>query len=244
MQFFIYHIINEFSVDLFLDVGANYGECAFAVPLYTSTQIVGYEANESLHAYLRRSLAYNDDITKIELVHAAVSRVSGETLAFFVDPGWSGKSSVVRDKESGLKRVEVVSTSIDHEIDRLEKRCDLLLLKMDVEGYEPAVFDGAEKTLRTVPNIICLMEFDEKYLARGGVDPEVFFEKLISLFSVYVLGEKIQKCFTYGELLEAANGKRIHVNLILTRINDDRIASHFQNNFSGISLKEVSRKLW
>jgi len=244
VQSFIFSSMNELPVDLFLDVGSNYGECAFSVPLYSSTRVVGFEANQALHEHLQRSRAYNDDVSNIEFVHAAVSSKAGEVLTFYIDNAWSGKSSVVHDKKKkNQTKVEVRATSVDQELKRIGGSPNLLLLKVDVEGYEPAVFEGARHTIASVPNIVCLMEFDSKYLAIGGTDPAAFFSRLSADFEIFQLEDSMRQVTSYAELGDEEGGV-IHTNLVLSRCRHDSVATRFRERIVQQNLKQAAGKAW
>ena len=72
---FIYCCIYCLPVDVFLDIGANYGECLFALPLYKKVKVRGYEANPDLIKHLNKSKTYNDDIKDIAIARYAVAAV-------------------------------------------------------------------------------------------------------------------------------------------------------------------------
>ena len=147
----------------------------------------GYEANADLLKYLNKSKTYNDDLHDLAIACYAVSNRAGEMLSFYIDTEWSGKSSVLLKKNQGnIIRVDVPTTSIDHEMNQIGD-CQMLLVKVDVEGFEPLVVEGAAKVNRDIPNIIYLLEFDSKFLMRGGIEPRVFFDKLADQFRVYKL---------------------------------------------------------
>lgn len=245
VQSFIFQCMNELPVDVFLDIGTNYGECAFALPLHPKARVFGYEANGSLHEYLARTKAYNDDVKTLTLVHSAVSNKAGEILTFYIDNAWSGKSSVVHDKKKkNQTKVEVKATSVDHEIERIGGPCDVLLMKVDVEGYEPAVFEGAGRTIRSVKNIVCLMEFDSKYMARGGADPEAFFYKLREDFEVYVADDVLRPVTQYAELDAESTGGPIHTNLVLARCGDPAVRELFRERVAAQNLRNVNAQVW
>jgi|GEM_PF-1495754 len=245
VQSFIFQCMSELPVDVYLDIGANYGECAFALPLHTKARIFAYEANRSLHQYLERSKAYNDDVKTLSLVHSAVSARAGEVLTFYIDNDWSGKSSVVHDKKKkNQTKVEVQATSVDHEIKRIGGPCNVLLMKVDVEGYEPAVFEGAKGAIGSVPNIVCLMEFDSKYMARGGVEPDAFFRRLLADFDVYHADDVLRRVTEYSELQVEGPDRPIHTNLVLGRFRDAAIAALFEERIATQNLRNVNKRAW
>lgn len=241
IQTFIYSCLSELPVDLFFDVGANYGECAFAAPLYSKTRTIGYEANEGLHSYLEKSRGYNDDLANIRFVHSAMSSQAEGTLTFYVDKDWSGKSSAIGDESKPNQvRMTVPATSLDREFETWGQGCSLLLLKVDVEGYEASVFHGARNVVQTVPNLVCLVEFDSKFLLRAKVDPPQFFARLSADFTVYRMTKgTLRKCETYKDLEGPGEG-RIQTNLVLSRFTDKNIESLFLKQIVAGNQRAVS----
>ncbi|MCM2563950.1 FkbM family methyltransferase [Lutimaribacter sp. EGI FJ00015] len=234
-QHFFFRMMDEFDIDLFLDIGANYGECAMSAPLYCSTKIVGYEANSKLIPFLQKSSLYNDDIKNLEWRNLAVGNTPGENLSFFIDEDWSGKSSVVRSSESELTKVKVLCTSIDHEMENLGGGNESLLIKLDIEGYEPAALDGAKQTLQGSKNIVILMEFDSEYIEAGGQNSEMFFNELKENFNVFELKNNadIITADSYHHLNRIHRGKKVHTDLVLTRNLTPSFYGKFVNSFVG-----------
>jgi FkbM family methyltransferase len=246
VQFFIYCCIHCLPVDVFLDIGSNYGECLFALPLYAKVKVRGYEANAGLMKYLHKSRLYNDDIKDIAVARCAVAGRAGEKLSFYIDTEWSGKSSVLLGKKrNNVFRVEVPTTSIDDEVDRIGG-CRLLLVKVDVEGFEPQVMEGAARVNRELDNIIYLLEFDSKYLKRGGVEPKEFFNQLAGQFKVYKLSSRrIAPVADIDHLLAQQEfAPRIHVDLVLTKFGESQISDAFEQKIAAKDLKAMSESLW
>lgn len=52
------------------------------------------------------------------------------------------------------------------------------LIKMDIQGAEPAALQGMRRTLVENENIILVMEFQPSGLIAFGVDPEDFLQRL------------------------------------------------------------------
>ena len=177
-----------FKPTIFVDVGVNYGECLFAKPLFDRTHTIGFEANPTLIPHVKKSAVYNDDV-QIELIPKAVSNSSELSLTFYVNSSFSGKSSAALP--SSLKdicEIKVPCTTLDAEI--LPRNLDLstILLKVDVEGFEPMVLAGAAEILKAARNVVAFVEFDSDYIAAAGVSPPAFFESLLSTYRVLGIG--------------------------------------------------------
>jgi hypothetical protein len=139
----------------------------------------------------------------------------------------------------------VPTTSIDDEMSRIGG-CRLLLVKVDVEGFEPQVMEGAARVNRELDNIIYLLEFDSKYLKRGGVEPKEFFNQLAGQFKVYKLSSRrIAPVADIDHLLAQQEfAPRIHVDLVLTKFGESQISDAFEQKIAAKDLKAMSESLW
>lgn len=249
-QMIIFACAHYLPVDLFMDIGVNYAECMLSLPLNYGGRVIGYEANPSLLGFIRRSVDYNDDIHDVQICNFAMSSISGEQLTFYVNPQWSGMSSMIADpSKTDLIPVDVITTSIDHEVEKVRELSEikLLLAKIDVEGYETEVLSGGVKTESSIPNIIYLMEFDSKYIARGGVSPESFFYDLTTRFGVYeFLRGRLKKVADYESIRNRGgdSAEHIHLDLILTKFSDESARATFKANLVDKSVRELVEALW
>ncbi|MCK9230066.1 MAG: FkbM family methyltransferase [Syntrophales bacterium] len=158
------HIIQLISlcrVDLVLDVGANTG--AFAKKLRQEgyrSEIHSFEPVHQTFEILRKE-SRNDDlwhVYKLALGNSpgrqSINITASSDFASFLDPGSLGKELYKEVDLSGKETVDV-STVDDflaaHIGDVSKKR---IFLKMDTQGYDLKVFDGAR---RSVPHIVCMM---------------------------------------------------------------------------------------
>lgn len=232
VQLVIHGLLKNLPFDLFLDVGSNYGECAFSVPLYCPTKILGFEANPHLHSYLGRSKIYNDDVQDIAFRQVAVSNSAGTQQPFYIDEDWSGKSSLHQTTNQRLLRIDVPVTTIDNELQHLQLKPDLLLLKVDVEGAEPQVLDGASQTLAQTKNVVCLIEFDPSYVSKGKIDPHDFFESLLKQFQIHELAESPRRVQHIDDLRRTLGSRetRLHTDLLLSRFDDSTLATLFNEH--------------
>jgi FkbM family methyltransferase len=244
-QFFIYACLTELRLDVFFDIGTNYGECLFAVPFYTRTKIKGFEANPALHPYLTTSIAYNDDLEGVSVSPCAVAGSRGENVTFLVDEHWSGASSMVLDpSRKGIRRVEVETTTIDHEMSCLNN-IRSALIKIDVEGFEPYVFVGAQQTNHRLNNLIYLIEFDSAYLLNSGTTGKEFFQDLSQSFSVYILTRNgLSEVLDYAELESRVEpGRKVHCDLVLVKIADPDFSATFADKILSRPFQELRREL-
>ncbi len=173
-----------------VDVGSNYGEMLLTEPILSEAKsnhelkIIAFEPNPSVLVALRRTL--EECQLEVDIREAAVSdSITNKT--FFVDPGWSGTSSLESSAASavgtlpeGKKKTLVRVTTLDEEL--AAKEPSALLMKIDIEGSEGDLLDGAQKLLSSTPNYGLFIEIMHM---RDDI--------LLSLFrhgQVYVLNKK------------------------------------------------------
>jgi FkbM family methyltransferase len=120
--------------DVVADVGANVGLYAVALArrVGATGRVIAYEPDAGNAELLRRNLALNDVEGVVEVREAAVGSERGE-IPFLSDRQQS------RFDPGGTSRVRVVT--LDDELERVA------LLKIDVEGFEGAVLQGARSLL-------------------------------------------------------------------------------------------------
>ena len=131
-----------------VDIGANLGE--WAVPLAQAVGAAGRvwccEPNPSVAAALTATLTINN-LAQATVVPVAISAADGDGY-LAVDAADSGQSRLA-DHGLAVRLRSLDSLVAEHGLERID------LIKIDVEGHEAAVFDGAAQTLgRLHPAVI------------------------------------------------------------------------------------------
>jgi FkbM family methyltransferase len=150
-----------------LDIGANFG-------LYTALsasivrnhgRLYAFEGNPRVFKSLRRTVAANDLHLNPNVVAAnvLVSSESGRGVLHYSANLPSGGTMLDLHLSGGKRNaVEVEMTTID---DFLPSDLTVDLVKIDVEGHEPSVVRGMERTIARSPNIRLIIEFADNLLA-------------------------------------------------------------------------------
>jgi FkbM family methyltransferase len=129
---------------VFLDLGANIG--AISVPLYrkrNDLRIVGVEAAPWLFPYLQRNFEQNG-LGNASLVNKALFNKDDQDIDFYAPDVKFGKGSLSPTYTD--KAIKVRTIRLDTLIGQLQlPRVDII--KIDVEGHEYHVFEGAEMLL-------------------------------------------------------------------------------------------------
>jgi FkbM family methyltransferase len=148
------------------DVGAHIGLYpAMIDAVYRSRdyRIVAFEPTPATAEICKR--IRDDNKLGFELVESAVSSRPG-TADLFLSDTWDTSNSLNADHRNGTETVTVPVTTLD--LFSTERGLDPFLVKIDVETYEPQVFEGALAMIeRARPWIACelLADIDKVALA-------------------------------------------------------------------------------
>jgi FkbM family methyltransferase len=218
-----------------LDVGANYG-------LYTALaasivrrfgRLYAFEGNPQVFKSLQRTIIANQLFhnTNVTAANLLVSDKSGRgVLHYRADQLGGGRMGGV-----GQACVEVDMTTID---DFLPDDLAVDLVKIDVEGHEPAVIRGMERTIARSPNIRLIIEFVDALLV-DALKPDDFIDYIRGLgFGICRLLPDFKiKLLPPGETLGGFN------YCLLTRTPEDDIRAIYERRrFPPIRFKRWLRR--
>jgi FkbM family methyltransferase len=129
------------SGDVYLDVGANIGATVIPAAKTVGNQgrVVAFEPHPRIYSYLLENITLNG-LTNVDAHNLALGNQSGEI--YFTDEFMDDTNHVSTEPLPGSLKVQaVVLDQITAEL------ANIALLKIDVEGYERFVLEGAEATL-------------------------------------------------------------------------------------------------
>jgi FkbM family methyltransferase len=160
---------------VFYDVGANSGYVSLEVATRAPrVAVIAFEPQPALARNIAISAALNR-LTNVEVYPAMLGRANG-TGMIFLAPNSIHASAVAR--HDGAPSIQCRTASIDALVES-GALPPPDLMKVDVEGAEMDVFEGAERTLRrSRPAIV--FEADDN-LERFGHERSALFERLASL---------------------------------------------------------------
>jgi len=149
---------------VFIDVGANIGK--YTVKISNSVkkkgEVIAFEPEKDNFNMLKRNVKLNC-ATNVVLIKKALSNKKGK-LKLFLAKGNLGHHSLV--EKVGEKYEEVDVDTLDSIIKELKiKRVDLI--KIDVEGAESLVLEGARETLKKFHPKIIFEAWDENHLDKA-----------------------------------------------------------------------------
>jgi FkbM family methyltransferase len=162
-----------------LDVGANFGYFSILLSELCGPngRTISAEPNPRIASLLKGTAFMNGG--KFEVVQAAIADKSGEAVLSVKDKELGGGTIQKNKSEAGQSQYTVPVLSIDDLV--VEKGLDKVdVVKIDVEGVEPLVLSGMEKTIAANPGIRLIVEYSPSIYA----DARKFTEYLFSRFDV------------------------------------------------------------
>lgn len=162
-----YNWLKEKNIKTIIDVGACDGDFIRKFrPIFPEATIYSFEPNPE--AFTKLNILFKTD-KKLKTFNLALSNTKGE-IDFFVSENAGSSSLLVMDE---LHKINIPHSAMNHLI---KVNCDLMdnvfssieleknvLLKLDVQGAEKLVIEGAIKTLSKVDIIYTEINFQELY---------------------------------------------------------------------------------
>lgn len=154
-------------------------------------ELIGFEPNTSLHKVLRKTLEARG--VAIDLRSQAVADKPGQA-RFAVDRTWSGTSSLYDERHDGSARWQLRDVDVTTLDEVLGGSGRSFCVKVDVEGFEREVVDGAARSLERNTHWALMLEIehmDRGYLAELARTRDVFVKEKDSTVLRRVPGERI-----------------------------------------------------
>jgi FkbM family methyltransferase len=165
------------SRGIVVDVGANIGWHAIHAAQHKSVATVAAFEPDPFNAWLLdRNLSLNNT-DNVVVSACAVGARRGSARLYRYKGSNRGRHSVLGNLGFGSRMVPMID--LDAALDNLGLGDEpVLLIKVDVEGYEPEVVAGAQRTLARTDMVI--MEYSPGMSRRGGLSPETMLDQLCS----------------------------------------------------------------
>lgn len=159
--------------DLFVDVGANVGSYTILAAGVCGAHCVALEPVPATFGSLLDNVRLNDLVSRVVCRNVAAGSAAG-TLAFTADLDTLNHAMAQNESSQNVLQVPVLT------LDGILRDTPPTLIKIDVEGFETRVIEGAEQTLRS-PNLMAvLMELNGSG-NRYGLDETALHERMLSL---------------------------------------------------------------
>ena len=178
-------VANHVDEGLIIDVGANIGLTAMAMSFAASrSRIIAFEPSPANVALFESNTRGNP---QIELERCGLAECAGE-LDFLVPPAGANCHMVTSNYEFsssvGFHPLKVPVTTLDSYLERTAPNERVVLIKIDVEGFEPNVLAGASGVIERHRPLIW-MEFNSVTLnIAQGYSPMAFATALFDCFEV------------------------------------------------------------
>jgi len=171
------------SDTVFVDIGANVGYftllAASKIHAGGNGQVIAIEPNPECCALIERSRVINWSMCDITLHKVALGAEKGEVwLASPADRAANAHVSANGGDDEGARKFKVPLAPLDALI------CENLavdIMKIDVEGHELSVFQGAHRVIESSPNIKIIMEWSQEQMSEAGVSPAAMQAELKEL---------------------------------------------------------------
>jgi FkbM family methyltransferase len=165
----------------FIDAGANIGyfSCLMGKLAGPAGQVVAIEPEPQNLKLLEQNIKLNN-LTNVMIHSCALGASEGSAMLGLYKASNRGRHSILeRDAKS---RIKVPVRTLDDLVRNSGKKVrSWSLVKIDVEGYEGFVLDGARDTLPLIE--ILIMEFTPALLKKAGGDPVKTLDILTRCFS-------------------------------------------------------------
>ncbi len=174
---------------VFVDVGANDGYYTLfaARRVGSSGKVVAVEPSTRERVHLRRNIARNklDNVTVVPIALGACRKIAALRLAHGVHAGHNTFGNFAHDgvQADNLEQVDVNTldkAAADLELSRID------FVKIDVEGAEASVIDGARRVLATMRPMI-LLEINDTALRAQDSNAEALLSTLRTDFKYDIL---------------------------------------------------------
>ena len=159
-----------------LDIGANIGytSCVFAGAVKPGGKVYAFEPDRATYVLLEGIVRSKRLSETIEILNCAVGSSEG-TVEFWHNEGHSADHRVATEKFKSEYRgathtsnVRVTSLDVFAATRGLE---NISFIKIDVQGYELAVCEGMQATVKRFPEICVCFEYDPDALMQLGFKP-------------------------------------------------------------------------
>ncbi|MBS1839263.1 MAG: FkbM family methyltransferase [Acidobacteria bacterium] len=163
----------------FLDVGGNIGyfSCLFGTLAGPQGKVIAIEPEPGNRRLLERNVR-NNGLTNVTVLPYAVGAATATAKMGLYKAANRGRHSLV-DLEPCKNFIEVPVRRLD---DLLQGSSvdSWAAMKLDAEGYEPYIFEGAQQTLARTD--LLLMEYAPTYWKKAGFEPASIFQRLLAHF--------------------------------------------------------------
>jgi FkbM family methyltransferase len=163
--------------DTVYDVGANIGLWTyFLAKSKLNLNVISFEPNPNIWPSLEKNLV---DVNNVRIEKIGVGNANS-TADFYVHPS-HGRSSFSKSPENaGCKVVSSVISTLDSFVLKEENRVLPALIKVDVEGLEPDVWEGMQSLLLKNKPKVLVFEIEDRHLQPRGYSAQYLAKNIVN----------------------------------------------------------------
>lgn len=203
-----------------VDIGANIGyHTLTAANLVGSNgKVYAFEPEPGNFDLLNKNIHANkyDNVTTI--CKAVADKVGISEMIIYPTKHGAHKLMIPNNTHKITMPVEVVT--LDEFFKDIKKPIDVV--KIDVEGFESAVFDGMENMIKKNPDIKILLEFYPKIIQQSGYSPKDFLTNIkhcgFEIFRIDEISSQLVAIQNIDELLLDVHNPM--ANILCSRLNN------------------------
>ncbi len=165
----------QYSLDHFLDIGANIGQHSLYASVYCGLTTWAFEADTDTFRKLERNIALNGAIDTINIENVAISDVNGFIGIVTKSTSNSGMSHITPVSKNRQLSTNIEAIRLD-DFFGSKITGDRGIIKIDVEGAEGAVLRGAESILKSGKIVAAIVEIIGAHLDRFGDTTQTVYQ--------------------------------------------------------------------
>jgi FkbM family methyltransferase len=214
---FVLHYLR--SDDVFYDVGANIGIFTILGGVVRDAECVAFEPVPETFSYLEQNLRLNGSPKSIRLLNQGVGKERG-TLRFTSNEG--ATNHVLAAGEQSRGAIELPVTTLE---DAAQSYSSPSVLKVDVEGFEHDVLQGAKSVLESPGLNVVMLEL-RNHGARYGYNENEIHDMMYDYGFTATVYEPFERKFrTWKRESESKLGDVLYVrdmDLATTRVQESK----------------------
>lgn len=150
---------------IYVDIGANLGVFLLRVAEKCKIRGVGFEPRKDLAALMNENIAANHFGERVEVRNVAVGSQVGE-VHLAISPGDSGVTRIAEESEGYTVPIKTIDSQFT-----AEEWKNVVVVKIDVEGFELEVFHGMQ-TLFQIHRPTLVFEVNMEEMKNRGMQPK------------------------------------------------------------------------
>ena len=203
-----------------VDVGANIGLycCIAADRVPAAGKVVAFEPVPENLGYLRRNLEGNELSARVVVEEQAVGQTSSKIEIYLLEGSTARHSASAKNVLNSTTSITVPAVSLDDYAEQEFQDRPIDLLKVDVEGFESAVLQGARRVLHEDKPTL-FIEYVPGNLANCGFRPDEFLDIIFGMYDNVLVVDEPKATFkpcSKHDLLRYSARRYMNANLIAT----------------------------